>query len=123
MAVGDIVKWADEIKAEYGVEVNFGLFMALKDISEIIQTDDYFIWGTITKDQLNVPYLSVIAWGIKKGSRSVGMIREVQERIILLAKDKKVGYIIQGSHIKGNLNRVLCHYGYTPAAMRREVDG
>ena len=121
VAVGDIVSWANEIKAEYGIEVNYGLFMALKECSEIIQDENYFIWGMVTKDQLGEPYLSILAWGIRKGHRSVGVIREVQKKIISLAKEKKVGYIIQGSHLNDKLYKVLARMGYRVAAMRRDI--
>jgi hypothetical protein len=121
VAVGDIVKWGNEIKAEYGVDINYGLFLALKDTSDIIQDEKYFIWCIEAKDQFGERYLSVLAWGIKRGCRSVGVFREVQKKIISLAKNKKVGYIIQGSHLNGKLHKVLARMGYKVAAMRRDI--
>jgi hypothetical protein len=45
----------------------------------------------------------------------------MQEEIIMLAKSKKIKYILQGSHLNDKLHKVLGMMGYRTSGMRRDL--
>ena len=122
---GKITAWVNQVNKEYGLEdkdsYTVEFFKTIEPISEVIDGGYYYIWCLIAPDMWGEKYLSVVSWYIMPDKRNVATFKKVQDEIIKLAKRKKVGYIIQGSHLNDKLHRVLGKMGYRVASMRRDI--
>lgn len=122
---GKIRKWVEQVNKEYGLsdknEASIKFFESIKNISEVIDGGYYYIWCIVAPDMWGEKYLSVVSWYILPEHRNVATFKKVQDEIIKLAKRKKVGYIIQGSHLNDKLHKVLGKMGYRVASMRRDI--
>ena len=120
-----IREFVEMVNKEYGLsdknEVSVEFFEKIKDFSEVIDGGYYYIWCLVAPDMWGEKYLSVVSWYIMPDKRNVASFKKVQDEIIMLAKRKKVGYIIQGSHLNDKLHRVLGKMGYKVASMRRDI--
>lgn len=120
-----IRKWVEIVNKEYGLsdknETSIKFFESINNISEVIDGDYYYVWCLIAPDMWGEMYLSVVSWYIMPDKRNLATFKKVQDEIIKLAKRKKVGYIIQGSHLNDKLHRVLEKMGYKVASMRRNI--
>jgi len=113
------------VNAEFGLsdknESCIAFFEKLLPISDYIIDDKHYIWVIYSKDMWDVPSMSVISSYIKPEYRSVSSFRKMQEEIIMLAKSKKIKYILQGSHLNDKLHKVLGMMGYRTSGMRRDL--
>lgn len=125
VGAGKITAWVNQVNKEYGLEdkdsYTVEFFKTIEPISEVIDGGYYYIWCLIAPDMWGEKYLSVVSWYIMPEHRNVATFKKVQDEIIKLAKRKKVGYIIQGSHLNDKLHRVLGKMGYRVASMRRDI--
>ena len=113
------------VNAEFGLsdknESCVEFFEKILPISDYIIDDKHYIWCVCSKDMWDVPYMSVVSSYIKPEHRSVSSFRKMQEEIIMLAKSKKIKYILQGSHLNDKLHKVLGMMGYRTSGMRRDI--
>ena len=122
---GKIRYWVEQVNKEFGLsdknEESIKFFESIAPISEVIDGGYYYVWCLVAPDMWGEKYLSVVSWYIMPDKRTIGNIKKIQQEIIKLAKDKKVGYIIQGSHLNDKLFGILRKIGYRTASMRRDV--
>lgn len=122
---GKIRYWVEQVNKEYGLsdknDTSIKFFESIKNMSDVIDGGYYYIWCLVAPDMWGEKYLSVVSWYILPEYRNVATFKKVQDEIIMLAKRKKVGYIIQGSHLNDKLFKVLGKMGYRVASMRRDI--
>ena len=113
------------VNAEFGLsdknEWGIRYFENMIKYSDYIIDDKHYVWVVCSKDMWEVPFMSVLSSYIKPEYRTVGMFRKMQEEIIMLAKSKKIKYILQGSHLNDKLHKVLGMMGYKTSSMRRDI--
>ena len=113
------------VNKEFGLsdrnEESIRFFERIKPLSDYIVDEKHYVWVLFTEDMWGFPCMSVISSYIKPEYRTVGMFRKMQDEIIMLAKSKKIKYILQGSHLNDKLHKVLGKMGYKVASMRRDI--
>lgn len=117
--------WVEQVNKEFGLsdknEESIKFFEKIAPISDVIDGGYYYVWCIVAPDMWGEKYLSVVSWYIMPDKRTVGNFKKIQQEIITLAKDKKVGYIIQGSHLNDKLYDVLKQMDYKTFSMRRNI--
>ena len=113
------------VNAEFGLsdknEECIDFFEKILPVSDYVIDDKHYVWVICSKDMWGVPFMSVVSSYIKPEYRNAGSFRKMQDEIIMLAKSKKMKYILQGSHLNDKLHKVLGMMGYRISGMRRDV--
>lgn len=116
--------WANlynkEIGREDRIEDSVRYFMSLRGVAEFIDKEEYYLVYLIAPDMWGDKELYVVSMYIKPEYRTGKYFLQIQRKIKQLAKDNKVRYTIQGSHIDKKYFKFLEGIGYEVCGMRKE---
>ena len=125
VAVGRAIELARMVNAEYGLSdrddytEDFVRRLYPYTVSE--EDDNGYLWYMIVTDDWGYRCMSVLSYYLFPDKRTVGNFRKLQKRIETIAKQEKVKYIEQGSHLNSKLNDLLLRMGYKQAVLRKEL--
>ena len=119
-----IRKWAELYNTEIGradrIEDSVRYFMALRDVATFIDEKEYYLVYMIAPDMWGDKELYVVSFYIKPEYRNTNIFLKMQRQIESVAKENKIRYTIQGSHIDDKYFKLLSGIGYKVATMRKE---
>lgn len=119
-----IRKWAVLYNTEIGradrIEESVRYFMALRNVATFIEEKEYYLVYMIAPDMWGDSTLYVVSFYIKPEYRNTNMFLKMQRRIESVAKENKIRYTIQGSHIDDRYFKFLSGIGYKVATMIKE---
>lgn len=119
-----IRKWAVLYNTEIGradrIEESVMYFMALRNVATFIEEKEYYLVYMIAPDMWGDSTLYIVSFYIKPEYRNTNMFLKMQRRIESVAKENKIRYTIQGSHIDDRYFKFLSGIGYKVATMIKE---
>ena len=125
VAVGRAIELAKMVNAEYGLSDRDSyteeFVRRLYPITKSEETESGYLWYMIVTDDWGYRCMSVLSYYLFPDKRTVGNFRKLQKRIETIAKQEKVKYIEQGSHLNSKLNDLLLRMGYKQAVLRKEL--
>lgn len=118
--------WVEQVNKDIGREdrneQSFLFFKICRDVGgyQFIDEEDYYIVYFVSQDMWGDKLLSIESLFVKPDKRDGKTFLKVQRIIKTLAKENKVRYTIQGSHIDDKYFKFLSGIGYKVATMIKE---
>jgi hypothetical protein len=123
--VGRALELAHIVNAEYGLSDRnsytdeFVKMLFPMTVSE--EDDTGYLWYMINPDDWGFKCMSVLSYYLYPDKRTALNFMKLQRKIEGIAKQEKVKYIEQGSHLNPKVNDVLLRLGYKQAVLRKEM--
>lgn len=112
----------DEIGRSDRNEQSIDYFKKIRPFSKFVYNDRWYLVMMPTVNMWGDKILAVVSCYVKKDFRkNPRNFLEIQREIKKFANEKKVRYIIQGSHINKDYYKFLVKLGYQISEMRKEI--
>ena len=125
VVVGRALELAHMVNAEYGLsdrnDYTDKFVQAIYPYTISEEYDYGYLWYMITTDDWGFKFMNVLSYYIFPDKRSIGNFRKLQKKIETIAKQEKVKYIEQGSHLNSKVNDLLQKMGYKQSVLRKEL--